>query len=213
MGKVKEVLSKNKVVVILIVIIILLAAVIGIKFALDKYNENKKEEETQANIKNAINEYMEAFNDLDTSRLLESIDLKAACAWSECEGNLDEFETVYGEITEEDIQEYNSDLGSKIEMNKTFYEKYLDYHEIELTEINSYEDVDQVEGLVRVTAKITERYSYEGQEETLEENVYYYIYNGKLISMETIEDVDTQTETNSNTETTEDTNVTEDPEG
>lgn len=196
MGKVKETLSKNRVVFIIILALIIIAAVVGIVIGVNKYNDNKKKEEEKKAIETAINNYMTAFNELDSTKMLESIDSKAAYAWSDCEGNLDEFKKAYDATSDEKIEEYNSDMSSQIEILKNFYGKYLDYYRVELSEITDYENVENIDGMKKVTAKTKTTYSYEGSEESSEEEVYFYIYNNKIVTMESVPEDNTEDTTN-----------------
>ena len=57
---------------------------------------------------------------------------------------------------------------------------------MELGEIKDTKDIEGVDGLVKSTATIKESYSYDGQEQASEQEVYFYIYNGKIVSMEEV---------------------------
>ena len=187
MEKGQEFFKNNKIAVTIISIVLLIAIVAVAVVLVQKNSEKKKEEEKNESIKNAISDYVVAYNELDKDKMLAAIDSKAACAWANCEADTTKFKEQYDKVTDEDKKSYeNNNIVSKVEMLKTFYDTYLDYHKMELGEIKDTKDIDGVDGLVKSTATIKESYSYDGQEQASEQQVYFYIYNGKIVSMEEV---------------------------
>ncbi len=187
MEKVKEFFKNNKIAVTIIIAVLLIAIIAVAIVLVQKNGEKKKEEQKNEAIKTAINDYMVAFNELDKNKMLAAVDSKAACAWANCEGDTSRFKEQYDKVTDEDKKTYeDNNISSRVEMLKSFYDNYLDYHKVELVSIEETKDIDGVEGLSKTTAKIKEMYSYDGQEQTQEQSVYFYIYNGKVVSMEEV---------------------------
>lgn len=187
MEKVKEFFKNNKIAVTIIIAVLLIAIIAVAIVLVQKNGEKKKEEQKNEAIKTAINDYMIAFNELDKNKMLSAVDSKAACAWANCEADTSRFKEQYDKVTDEDKKTYEeNNITSRVEMLKSFYDNYLDYHKVELVSIEETKDIDGVEGLSKSTAKIKEVYSYDGQEQTQEQSVYFYIYNGKVVSMEEV---------------------------
>lgn len=185
MEKVKEFFKNNKIAVTIITVVLLIAIIAVAVVLIQKNSEKKKEEEKNESIKNAISDYVVAYNELDKDKMLAAIDSKAACAWANCEADTTKFKEQYDKVTDEDKKSYeDNNIVSRVEMLKTFYETYLDYHKMELASIKDTKDIEGVDGLLKSTATIKESYSYDGQEQQSEQEVYFYIYNGKIVSME-----------------------------
>lgn len=188
MEKLKEFFTKNKIVVIALAVVLVIALVAGIIFAILNNNSKKAAELEKAAIEQAINNYILAFNELNADKMINAVDSKAACAWSACGGDVTKFAECYSNVTEEEVLAYENDARNQVDMQKSFYGTYLDYYKIELTELTTCEKVAEVEGLVEAEGNLKTTFSYEGQEESDDSSVVFYLYNGKVVSMDDVEE-------------------------
>lgn len=188
MEKLKEFFTKNKIVVIALAVVLVIALVAGIIFAILNNNSKKAAELEKAAIEQAINNYILAFNELNADKMINAVDSKAACAWSACGGDVTKFAECYSKVTEEEVLAYENDARNQVDMQKSFYGTYLDYYKIELTELTTCEKVAEVEGLVEAEGNLKTTFSYEGQEESDDSSVVFYLYNGKVVSMDDVEE-------------------------
>jgi len=206
MSKVKEFIGKNKIFIAIVVVLLIVAIVIAAVTISKKVSEKKEREA----IENTINSYMESFNSLDGDKMLETIDSKAAYAWSQCEGTESEkesgFKKAYDETSDDNIKTYENNLKSELKMLSTMYNKYLDYYKVELVEIKDITKVKDTEGLIKVKAKTKTTFSYQSKETTDDSDVIFYLYNGKIVTM----DEDSSEETESTDENKVEENTTED---
>lgn len=204
MKKVKEFIVKNKIfMIVAVILIIAIAVIVGIK--LHKDNVVKKE---KAAIKETVEKYMTAFNELNSENMLNTIDAKAAYAWSQCSGTTAEkekqFKEEYDKTKDTDAESYINNMKNEIAMLSSIYEKYLDNYKVELADMEDFEEVEGVEGLVKVKAKTKTSFTYEGNENKSESDAVFYLYNGKIITMEDASNTSTETTTDENkTETTD----------
>ena len=163
MKKVKDLLLKNKVfVIVALILLIAIAVLVGVN--VHKNNVVKKEQEA---IKETVEKYIAAFNDLDADKMFETIDPKAGYAWSQLDGTTSEKEGKFKEqldkTTDTEAESYKNNLKSEINVMKTVYSKYLENYKVELTNLEKHEKVDGVEGLIKVKAETKTSYTYDGK--------------------------------------------------
>jgi len=204
MKKIKDLLLKNKVfVIVALILLIAIAVLVGVN--VHKNNVVKKEQEA---IKETVEKYIAAFNDLDADKMFETIDPKAGYAWSQLDGTTSEKEGKFKEqldkTTDTEAESYKNNLKSEINVMKTVYSKYLENYKVELTNLEKHEKVDGVEGLIKVKAETKTSYTYDGKEDSTTGKVLLYLYNGKIVTME-----DTKEENTTEENTTSEENKTE----
>lgn len=196
--------KKNiKIIIIALVSILIIAAIVLIvAIVFNKANDNEEEkiikeisiEETnkmeaeERLAKITISNYIDAFNSLDSDKLLATIDLKAAAAWEKLTGTLEEKEKSFLEkymaTTNEEVETYTKNAKSEFSTQKSVYEKYLDNYKVTIEEMSNLEKVEGVEGLYKIKAKLITEYAYEGNPSRDESSAYFYLYNDKIVTLE-----------------------------
>ena len=185
MEKVKEFIVKNKIfMIVALLLIIAIAVLVGIK--VHKDNVAKREQEA---IEQTIEKYVKSLSELKVDEMLDTVDVKAAYAWSQCKGSTadekeKEFKEQYDKTADNDVEAYKNSMESEINMLKTIYEKYLKDYKAEIVEIGKYEPVQGIDGLIKIKGKTVTSFNFEGQENKTETEVIFYLYNGKIVMME-----------------------------
>ena len=190
MKKEKSDVSKKRVIFLVILVIVLILVVIAGVIFLNKYNQNKQEEEKFNNIKSIISEYFDSHNNYDSEKYLNIIDSRGKAALLECGDDLSKFDESYKEIKDEQVQEYENEAKNEMDMLKRLQTEYLDYCTTELNSVNGYEEVKDAGGLIKAEIKTTEKFAYQGNETVREKEAVCYIYNNKVVSLQTTEEKD-----------------------
>lgn len=198
----KEFFSKN--LAIIITIIVLVAIVVGaivLKLVLDK--KNNKADETKTKIEAIVKDYISGINSFDTEKILKTIDLKAAYAYEQVQGDLSKFNETYKSAKDEDVKNFEADLKSELDVTEGFYKDTLDSFKMEFVEVENISEVPEVEGMYKAKVKETLNFAYKGTDMKNDVEQYYYIFNDKVIydeeAVETESD-GTEEKTNENTE-------------
>lgn len=197
MEKEKSNVAKKRVIALIVLIIVLIVAVVGGAMVVDRNKKNKLEEEKVGNIRNIVNEYFDAHNNYDIDKYLNILDLKGGVAFEKCDGDLSKFNDTYESVSEEEIEVYRNAKKNEMDMFKSLRTETLDYCTTELNNIKSYEEVSDVDGMIKVDIDTTEKFAYQGNETVKEKEAICYIYKDKMVSMQTIEETETSEGENS----------------
>lgn len=188
---------KKRIVALSIIIVVLILAVVGGVFLVNKYNKNKAEEEKVGNIKNVINEYFDAHNNYNVDKYLNVLDLRGGVAFEKCSEDLSKFKETYDAVSEDEIEVYKNAKSNEMDMFKVLRTQTLDYCTTELNNVKDYEEVNGIEGMIKADIETTEKFAYQGNETVKQKEATCYIYNNKIVSMQTVEETETKTDNNS----------------
>ena len=178
MEKVKNVLAtiiawvKSHVKLVAIIAAVIIVAIIVISFI-------------TGGPKRAVKSYISAMNKGDLDKLVKTMDLKAAMAWDECDGEEDDFKDAYDDIDEDDddVKEQLESAEEGLEYLLDSIDDNYDKYSIKVKKIKDVEKLDS--GLYKVKAQIeTKTEDKDGDEDEKTNTTTFIVYNNKVVTME-----------------------------
>ena len=135
--------------------------------------------------KRAVKSYISAMDKGDADKFIASMDLKGSLAWSECEGDEDDFEDTYNDLDEDD-DDVKEQLDYAEELMEDMINSLDDDYESYSVKVKKIREVEKLaDGLYEVKAQIETKYEDEdGDEEDSTDTTTFIVYKNKVISME-----------------------------
>lgn len=182
---IKKYLPFIAIAVVVIIAIIILAVVLGGK---DK-KKKEEEENERSGPEGVVETYIEAYNNGDSDDVMDCCDIRGYLAWSDNyysassfdEDDLEEFEKDYEDISDDEVDYYESSKASSVEYSINSYEEDYESYEIEIEDIDSEEIADnlyEVEAEIAITAEAEDEYDSIDTTRT----VTFIVYNDKIIN-------------------------------
>ena len=174
---------KNHIAIVVIALVILIAAIVAVVLFLDISN-TEKEKDKELKPEDAVEIFLERMSSGDSSKVIDSMDLKASLAWSNCNGVPENFKEEYDTIDEEykNIEEQFSYAEQSMQYAlNTMSEEYEKFN-LKISEVNSVEELAnnlyEVDAKIELTATDTE-----GEEYSNDNNATFIVYKDKVIDM------------------------------
>lgn len=137
----------------------------------------------KAKAKRTVKSYVSAVSSGKEEKIKKLMDAKGFLAWVECDGKASKFVEEYKDIDDDDdkIEMYEDTIDSIAESAAKQKDKY-DKYSIKVKKITEVKN--EGKGLYKVKARVEKTTVDDGDKDTDNDKMIFYIYKGKIVNFE-----------------------------
>lgn len=133
----------------------------------------------------AVRNYVKAISDADVDKVIEQMDFRALKAWSECDGDEDDFQDAYDDIDVDD-----EDTKDEFDQAEKYFENLIDNitdnfeeYNVKVIEIKDKEKL--AKDLYKIKAQVESKtVDEDGDERETSTTTTFIVYKNKVVTME-----------------------------